>query len=303
MPMQHPRRVLRQPELPPEMLQLQNRHLFPQCEREELVHHRHRSLLGVGVRAYRRPSLRVRRDVRRGTEFLHLGMRLGPGGRQRAGEPRGGGVGGGGGRRLDGGDGEGRDPPEKLQLGGVAAVRVRVGEAEEVGAGGEEAEEVVVGEAERAPQRGELGHLEAAAAGEHEHPREAVGHRRLGRRDGRLLGVDQRRHPLGEPEAGLLPAIAIAAGAAVEEVEAGRVLAEPVGGSAEEVERLEAGLEEADGGGAGREAEEEALDLVVHDPAAVAAERGLQRRVLRGGPPCHAAALRRRRRRREGRGV
>ncbi|KAF0909281.1 hypothetical protein E2562_033596 [Oryza meyeriana var. granulata] len=129
---------------------------------------------------------------------------------------------------------------------------------------------------------------------EHEHAREAVGHRRLGGRDCGLLGVDERGHPLGEPEAGLLPA------AVVEEVVAGRVLAEPVGGAAEEVERLEAGLEEADGRGAGREAEQEVLDLVVHDPAVVAPERGLQRRVLRGGPPRHAAVYRRQRRLQEG---
>lgn len=164
-------------------------------------------------------------------------------------------------------------------------MRVRVGEAEEIGVGGEDAEEVVIGEAERAAERGELGYREAAAAGEHEHAREAVGHGRLGRGDGGLLGVDELRHPLGEAEAEL--SAAPGRTFAGEELEAGGVLAEPVGGAAEEVERLEAGLEEADGGGAGREAEEEALDLVVHDPAPVAAEGRLQSRVLRRRPPRH----------------
>jgi len=73
-----------------------------------------------------------------------------------------------------------------------------------------------------------------------------------------------------------------------EDLEAGGVLAEPVGGAAHEVERLEAGLEEAHGRRAGREAEEEALDLVVHHPAAVAPERGLEGGVLGGRPPRHA---------------
>jgi hypothetical protein len=88
-------------------------------------------------------------------------------------------------------------------VGGVAAVRVRVGEAEEVGVGRQDAEEVVVGEAERSAQRGELGDLEAASTGEHEHPREPVGHGWLGRGDGGLLGVDELGHPLGEAEAEL----------------------------------------------------------------------------------------------------
>jgi len=66
-----------------------------------------------------------------------------------------------------------------------------------------------------------------------------------------------------------------ATGVRGEDLEAGRVLAEPVGGAAHEIERLEAGLEEAHGRRAGREAEEEALDLIVDDPAAVTPERRL----------------------------
>ena len=57
----------------------------------------------------------------------------------------------------------------------------------------------------------------------HERPREAVGHRWLGRHSGGLLGVDERGHTLGESEAGLLLAIAVT----VEVVEVG-VLAEPI---------------------------------------------------------------------------
>nr|CAB3470262.1 unnamed protein product [Digitaria exilis] len=245
----------------------------------ELVHNGHRSLLGLGIRAQHRPLLRVGRDIRRGIKLLHPGVRLGPGGRQRAGEPWGGVVRGRGG--LDGGDGERRHPPDELQLGCVPAVRVRVGEAEKIGVGGEEAEKVVVGEAERSPQRGELGDLEAAAAGEHEHPREAVRHGRLGGRDGGLLGVDERRHPLGETEVRLLLAAA-PLGVRGEDLEAGWVLAEPVGGAPHHVERLEAGLQEPHRRRAGREAEEETLDLVVHDPAPVAPERRLQGGVLGG---------------------
>ena len=41
-------------------------------------------------------------------------------------------------------------------------------------------------------------------AASHEHVREAVRHGRLGGRDGSLLRTDERPHPLGEADVGLL---------------------------------------------------------------------------------------------------
>ena len=53
---------------------------------------------------------------------------------------------------------------------------------------------------------------------------------------------------------------------------------QPVERSALEIQRFEFLLEGSDGGGAVRGSEEDVLDLVVDDPAAVAGERFLQSR-------------------------